>query len=159
MQSILTNLNVVWTVVISIFYLGARYGQAHYAGCLLIILSGLVAVTVELQSGTGLNTYVSATGATETTSSLWYIIFVIGTIPAGISNCYKEKVLKTQDLDIMYACLWSGYWQIIWGFLLFPINWIRMPDPAIYNAPGDTWEYVKDTWTCFCGIAPDPIFS
>ncbi|GMI13767.1 hypothetical protein TrVE_jg9630 [Triparma verrucosa] len=156
MQSILTNLNVVWTVVISIFYLKATYFQAHYAGCIIIILSGLVAVTVELQSGTGLNSYISATGVSETTSPLWYIIFILGTIPAGISNCYKEKVLKTDDLDIMYAVLWSGYWQIIWGFVMFPINWIRMPDPAVYNAPGDTWKYVQNTWTCFNGVAPDP---
>lgn len=156
MQSILTNLNVVWTVGISIFYLKATYFQAHYAGCIIIILSGLVAVTVELQSGTGLNSYISATGEEETTSPLWYIIFILGTIPAGISNCYKEKVLKTDDLDIMYAVLWSGYWQIIWGFVMFPINWIRMPEPAVYNAPGDTWKYVQDTWTCFKGVAPDP---
>ncbi|GMI02621.1 hypothetical protein TrLO_g11475 [Triparma laevis f. longispina] len=157
MQSILTNLNVVWTVGISIFYLKATYFQAHYAGCIIIILSGLVAVTVELQSGTGLNSYTSATGEEESTSPLWYIIFILGTIPAGISNCYKEKVLKTDDLDIMYAVLWSGYWQIIWGFVMFPINWIRMPEPAVYNAPGDTWKYVQDTWTCFKGVAPDPI--
>jgi len=152
----MTNFNVVWTVVISMFYLKARYSQIHFIGCFLIILSGLVSITVELQTGKGLNEYKSASGNMLETSSLWYIIYIVGTIPAGISNCYKEKVLKSQKLDIMYASLWSGYWQIFWGLLMFPINWIRMPTPAVYNAPGDTLGYVSDTWTCFWGVAPDP---
>lgn len=72
LQSILTNLNVVWTVVISIFYLGARYQQIHYIGCFLIIMSGLVSVTVELQTGKGLTDYTTADGTVLTTSALWY---------------------------------------------------------------------------------------
>ena len=151
MQSILTNLNLVWTVVISMIYLGSRYNQNHYIGCILIVFSGLVSITVELTTGTGLNEYVTANGVTLSTSSLWYIIFIVGTIPAGISNCYKEKQLKVRELDIMYASLWSGYWQIFWGLLMFPINWLRMPSPANYNSPGDTGTYLANTFTCFFG--------
>ncbi|GMI62333.1 hypothetical protein ScalyP_jg5347 [Parmales sp. scaly parma] len=154
MQSILTNLNLVWTVVISMIYLGSRYNQNHYIGCILIVFSGLVSITVELTTGTGLNEYVTANGVTLSTSSLWYIIFIVGTIPAGISNCYKEKQLKVRELDIMYASLWSGYWQIFWGLLMFPINWLRMPSPANYNSPGDTGTYLANTFTCFFGTAP-----
>ena len=120
MQSILTNLNVVWTVIISVIYLGSKYRQNHWAGCLLIVVSGLVAVTVELTPGSGedLGTYIDANGDELSTSTLWYVIFIVGTIPAGISNCYKEKCLKKAELDIMYACLWSGYWQILWGLIM-----------------------------------------
>ena len=157
MQSILTNLNVVWTVVISVLYLGSKYHQNHWAGCLLIVVSGLAAVTVELTPGTGesLGSYIDANGDSHTTSTLWYVIFIVGTIPAGISNCYKEKCLKKAELDIMYACLWSGYWQILWGFVMFPINWIRMPEPAQQNYPGETWDYMKNTTICFFGDVPD----
>jgi len=157
MQSILTNLNVVWTVIISVIYLGSKYKQNHWAGCLLIIVSGLAAVTVELTPGSGedLNTYIDATGTERSTSSLWYLVFIIGTIPAGISNCYKEKCLKKAELDIMYACLWSGYWQVLWGIVMFPINWIKMPEPAQVNLPEDTFTYIENTWTCFLGTAPN----
>lgn len=159
MQSILTNLNVVWTVLFSVIYIGSKYKQNHWAGCLLVVISGIASVTVELTPGSGedLNTYVDANGIKRTTSALWYVIFIIGTIPAGISNCYKEKCLKKAELDIMYACLWSGYWQVLWGLVMFPINWIKMPSPAEQNLPGDTWAYVKNTWTCFLGTAPDPL--
>ena len=154
LQSILTNLNVVWTVIISILYLGSRYGQPQAIGCLLIVASGVVSMLVELQTGKGLNEYITADGSTETTDALWYVIFILGTIPAGISNCYKEKVLKTHDVDVMYASLWSGFWQILWGLVLFPINWLRMPEPATINEPGQTWVYVRNTFTCFMGEAP-----
>jgi len=153
-QSILTNLNVVWTVVISIIYLSSRYTQTHYIGCILIVFSGIISMLVELQTGEGLGTYITATGDVKTTSEMWYIIFILGTVPAGISNCYKEKVLKNFDLEIMYASLWSGYWQILWGLIMFPINWIPMPDPAVRQYPSDTLAYMNNTLTCFFGVAP-----
>ena len=56
-----------------------------------------------------------------------YILYLVGTVPAGISNCYKQRCLKGVDLEVMYAALWSGNWQIVWGLLLFPINWVPLP--------------------------------
>ena len=109
-QAILTNLNIVWTVMISASpYLNMRYGQVHYLGCALIIIAGLVSVTVELQTGDPpLGQYKTPAGTMATAGSLWYVIYVIGTIPAGVSNCYKQKCLKSVDLEVMYATLWSG---------------------------------------------------
>ena len=155
-QAILSNLVIVWTVCIALVYLNSRFSQEHYIGCLLVVISGFVSVTVQLQTGTGLGEYKTASGTMESTSPLWYLIYIVGTIPAGISNCYKQKCLKGVDLEVMYACLWSGWWQILWGILMFPMNWIRLPTPAVYNAPGNTVNYLHDTFTCFFGTAPNP---
>jgi len=54
----------------------------------------------------------------------------------------------------MYASLWSGYWQILWGFVMFPINWIPMPAPAPSNPPDETVEFLSRAWTCFMGHVP-----
>ena len=84
-------------------------------------------------------------------------MFAIGTIPAGISNCYKQKCLKSVDLEVMYSAQWSGYWQILWGLLMFPLNWIALPDPAARNVPSETGQYISRTFTCFFGSVPAPI--
>ena len=47
----------------------------------------------------------------------------------------KQKCLKGVDLEVMYATLWSGNWQIVWGLLMFPVNWIPLPSPAIVTPP------------------------
>jgi hypothetical protein len=44
----MNNTVVVWTAFIAYFYLGSRFKQVHYAGCLLILMSCLVAVNVQL---------------------------------------------------------------------------------------------------------------
>ena len=36
-----------------------------------------------------------------TSSPAWYAMFAVGQIPAGISNCYKQKCLKGVDLEVM----------------------------------------------------------
>merc|ERR1719238_249491 len=82
-QGILTNLVIVWTVIISFFWLGTRYHQIHYIGCILVIMSGLQAVTVEIQTNNPpLGQYTPADGgAPMTASALWYVIYIIGTFP------------------------------------------------------------------------------
>ena len=69
------------------WYIGTRYSQVHFIGCVLIVLSGIVSVTVEVQTGMGLGKYHSPTGKTLTSSTIWYLVYLIGTVPAGISNC------------------------------------------------------------------------
>ena len=32
------------------------------------------------------------------------MLFVVGTIPQGISNCYKQKCLKGVDLEVHRLC-------------------------------------------------------
>jgi hypothetical protein len=49
----------------------------------------------------------------------------------------------------MYASWWSGNWQIMWGLLTFPLNWIPMPPPATNNPPLETGEFLVRAWTCF----------
>eukprot|EP00937_MAST-01D_sp_MAST-1D-sp2_P001722 g1722.t1 len=157
-QSILTNLVIVWTVLISIPYLGTRYAQEHFIGCVLVIMSGLVAVVVEMQTGNPpLGEYKTSNGILRSSSSLWFVMYIVGTIPAGISNCYKQKCLKSVDLEVMYSAQWSGYWQIVWGFLFFPLNWIPLPDPAQTHLAVDTGEFISRTMTCFFGGVPPPL--
>lgn len=154
---LLSNMGLVYTVIISYFYLGTRYAQAHYIGCILIVISGFVALTVELQTGhPPVGEYKDSKGQMHSSSFIWIVIYLIGVIPVGISNAYKQKCLKSVDLEIVYASFWSGMWQIIWGFLMYPINWVPLPDPAPKNVAKNTLPYIRDTFTCFIGTAPDP---
>jgi len=87
---------------------------------------------------------------------LWYSLFLISTVPNGISNVYKQRVLKSVDLDVCYATWWSGNFQVLWGLLMFWVNWIPLPDQEHYT-PGDTFALVSDTWECFTGGVPNPL--
>ena len=152
---IMSNFVIIWTVIISIWYLGTRYSTEHYLGCALIIMSGLVSVVVNLQTNDPpIGEYTAPGGTLQRSSGIWYIIYIIGTVPSGISNCYKQKCLKSVDLEVMYASFWSGNWQIMWGLLTFPINWIHMPPPAVEHEPADTGEFLTRAWTCFLGSIP-----
>jgi len=154
-QGIMTNFVIVWTVMISIVYLGTRYDTEHYLGCALILMSGLVSVVVNLQTNDPpLGEYAAPGGTLQQSSALWYLIYIVGTVPSGVSNCYKQKCLKSVDLEVMYASFWSGNWQIMWGLLTFPINWIPMPSPAPVHPPAETGEFLSRAWTCFFGEVP-----
>merc|ERR1712166_579940 len=153
-QNIMQNMVIVWTLLISIVYLGTRYHQVHYIGSVLVVLSGLAAISVEIQSGKGLGEYKTASGQTEQSNPGWYLIFLLGTIPAGMSNCYKQKTLQSFNLEVMYATLWSGWFQILWGVLFFPLNWIPLPNLQT-EAPEDTLDYFQRGWQCFIGNNPD----
>lgn len=87
--------------------------------------------------------------------ALWYGLFILSTVPSAISNCYKQKVLKGLDLDVCYATWWSGNFQIVWGILLFWVNWIPLPQQEV-TPPGATLQVIADTWQCFIGNIPHP---
>ena len=153
MQGILTNFAILWTALLSMVWLGARYHQTHFIGCIMVVLSSLVAVACLVQSG-DIGSYVTPSGEIMTSSALWYVIYIVGTVPNGFSNVWKQYCLKSVDLEIMYATLWSGMWQVLWGILFFPVQWIPLPPPAEVTKPQDLGTYLTDSFTCFFGTAP-----
>ena len=87
-----------------------------------------------------------------------YALFIVAIIPSAFSNCYKQKKLKQVNLDVMWSFFWAGMWQVIWGFLMFPLNWIPWPEPGGKNeqSPSKLGEDLADSWTCFMGTNPKP---
>lgn len=162
-QVALTNTVVVWTALIAYFYLGSRFKQVHYAGCLLILISCVVAVNVQLASQ-GLPQPVADARVIETSTGVMtiiYLVYLIGVVPSAASNCYKQKVTKGVDLDLMWATFWAGNFQVLWGLLMYPINWIPYPMPGHTNSqsPATLVSDLADSWACFTGHAPTPANS
>jgi hypothetical protein len=161
MQTALTNTVVFWTALIAYFYLGSRFKQVHYAGCLLVMVAVVVGMAVELQQG-GLPSPTNADGRIIEVSAgvmcLMYVIYLIGVLPLGVSNCYKQKIMKGADLDCMWASWWSGNMQIVWGLLCYTMNWIPYPVPGGHNtqSPATLGSDLADAWTCFGGTSPKP---
>lgn len=160
MQTALNNTVVLFTAVIAYFYLGSRFKQVHYAGCVLVLLACVTGSVVELEQGklpppqsNGKAVYV-ATG----TMAIMYIIFLVAQVPAGMSNCYKQKVMKRVDMDLMWATFWSGNFQVLWGILFYTINWIPYPIPGGHNekSPATLGSDLSDAWKCFLGTNPSP---
>jgi len=87
-----------------------------------------------------------------------YALFIVAIIPSAFSNCYKQKKLKQVNLDVMWSFFWAGMWQVIWGFLMFPLNWIPWPEPGGKNeqSPSKLGGDLADSWTCFMGTNPKP---
>lgn len=77
----------------------------------------------------------------------------------GFANVYNQKYLQETDLDVVWSSYWGGWWQLLAGFLFFPINWMPLPAPATYQAPGDTLSYLWNGVQCTLGIPPsmDPM--
>jgi len=90
--------------------------------------------------------------------AFFYIMFALSTIPAAVSNVYKQKVLQGVDADIFYVTWWSGWFQLLWGWISFPLLWIPLPGQEALN-PGDTLETIANTFRCIGGdTLPTPEF-
>jgi len=159
MQTALTNTVVLFTAVIAYFYLGSRFKQVHYAGCVLVLLACITGSVVELQQGQlppPQNTQGDAVSVATSTMALMYTVFLLAQAPAGMSSCYKQKVMKLVDMDLMWATWWSGNFQIVWGIVFYSINWIPYPIPGGHNekSPVSLGSDLSDAWKCFTGSNP-----
>jgi len=181
-NSVMSNFVLILMVVVATVWLKTSFKQNHYIGCVMILLSVVVTVADKLEAndcsaaaldaanqcvaaGTGdcnlqcLNSYKDASGnfllLSPAAMAVWYGLLLFSQVPAAISNCFKQKILKGVDLDVCYATWWSGNFQIVWGLLLFWTLWI--PYPGVHHlTPGGTFEAIGDTLQCFIGNIPHP---
>jgi len=166
-QSVMTNSVLVWMAIIAFFWIKARFKQVHYVGICLVIMSILVQISSKLTShdcseagmaeGRCFASYKTANGDYVKLSggsmAFWYVLFFISTLPSAGGNVYKQKVLQGRDVDVCYATLWSGIFQVIWGLILLPVIWIPLPGQDV-SGPADTWSAIGDTLSCIMGHVP-----
>jgi len=169
MQSVMQNTNVVWVALLSAAFLGTRYRQVHYIGCILVLLSVLVGLSSKLsgndcspeglQRQRCLSAYKGSDGAFHLLSAgaglLWFGVFLASVVPSAVSSVYKQHVLQGRDVDILYASWWSGNFQILWGLLAVPLLWVKLPGQD-HLAPGETFQAIGDTLSCMSGNVPHP---
>jgi len=90
---------------------------------------------------------------------IMYALFLAAIVPGAYGNVYKQQKLKGVDLDIMWSFFWAGMWQVLWGFLMYPITWVSMPTPSggmSSTSPSTFGQDMADSWTCFMGTNPTP---
>lgn len=88
--------------------------------------------------------------------SVFYGLFLLSQLPNAAGSVYKQKVLQGCDADVFYVTFWSGWFQILWGWLCIPLMWITLPGQAKPLAPGDTFKAIANTISCIAGQVPDP---
>jgi len=82
--------------------------------------------------------------------AFFYILFVVSTLPAAVSNVYKQKVLQGVDADIFYVTWWSGWFQLLWGWVCIPLMWVPLPGQDTL-APSGTFAAIVGTFQCMLG--------
>jgi len=174
-QSVLTNFVIIWMALVGFFWIKVRFKFVHYAGMALVIVASLIQFMPFLLNNDcdweSPNTAVDVTcfeayhsnaggkngewikmGASQ--MLFFYILYIVSTFPAAVSNVYKQKVLQGVDADIFYVTWWSGWFQLLWGWVCIPMMWIPLPgQPTL--APGKTFEAIAQTLSCIAGHDPD----
>ncbi|KAL0486437.1 hypothetical protein AKO1_011993 [Acrasis kona] len=138
---------VVINLIASFIFLKFRYTFFHYVGMLLVVCGITIEVFPAL-AGT-------QSGADDKYNWVWLLLLFLANIPMAASNVYKEKYLKEAKLDVWYMNAWVALYQLIFGFISFPIVYIPTPDRdgrRTFINFYDTWTYLGNSWKCFAGI-------
>ena len=110
-QSVMSNLVLMWTALTAYFWIHTRYSQTHIIGVLLILVAILVQfgpyVTTNdcsdhgLRNGLCFASYKDSQGNFVKLSGAamlcWYFLFGISFLPAAVGNVYKQKILQARD--------------------------------------------------------------
>lgn len=106
------------TMIASYYVLGRRYTKTHYLGVFLTIYGIMEAFVPDF------------TGHRDN-NLLWLFIYIIGILPGVASYCCKEIFLKDRDYNynIWWLNSWISTWQLLFGFITFPVMFIPLPPP------------------------------
>jgi len=85
--------------------------------------------------------------------AFFYAMYIFSTVPAAVSNVYKQKVLQGVDADIFYVTWWSGWFQLLWGWVCIPLMWLPLPGQDTLP-PQDTFKAIAETLQCILGRDP-----
>eukprot|EP00850_Spirogloea_muscicola_P008453 SM000045S16198 [mRNA] locus=s45:251481:254282:+ [translate_table: standard] len=114
---ILTQVFLVWQLVLSATILGKRFSGGQIFGCVLVILGVIVVVS----SGMGSSNYFAGTG-------LWPLLMIVSTAFPAAASILKEYVfkdaatrLKGEGLDLFVVNSYGSSFQALFIFMMLPL--------------------------------------
>ena len=60
---------------------------------------------------------------------LFNIIFLLSVVPMALSTVFKEIAFGDTELDVNFVQFWVAVWQLVFGFLLIPLNTLSFLGP------------------------------
>jgi hypothetical protein len=176
-QSVLTNFVILWMALVGWFWIKVRFKFVHYAGMFLVVVASLIQFAPFIinndcevdfpykhQDLTCFEAYFSSADGGEWVKMggaqmfFFYMLFIVSTLPAAVSNVYKQKVLQGVDADIFYVTWWSGWFQVLWGWICIPLMWLPLPGQEVLS-PADTFKAFAQTLSCIGGHDPGGVPS
>eukprot|EP01042_Synura_sphagnicola_P002702 gene2702-3280_t len=122
------------SMVVSSYFLRARYTTAQYAGAAVVLCGIIVVLVPNFYSShpKPVPVQVSPTDATHSVSEIfWIIVLISSCIPMCMSSVYKEKALGEIDIDVVFLNGWVAVFQSI---IAVPLCF---PSASIINLPYD----------------------
>lgn len=166
-QNVISSFVIIWIAMVAYFWIKTRYKQVHFVGMILVVLAAVVQLApfitnndctkdaLQSEHPNCFKAYKNSLGQWTVLSLgqmiLWYTMFLFSTAPGAVSNVYKQKVLQGCDADIFFVTFWSGWWQMLWGWLCVPLLWLPIPGQI---SPSETFGAIADTLSCFAGNVP-----
>eukprot|EP00003_Mantamonas_plastica_P030638 TRINITY_DN7696_c0_g1_i1.p1 TRINITY_DN7696_c0_g1~~TRINITY_DN7696_c0_g1_i1.p1 ORF type:complete len:341 (-),score=108.64 TRINITY_DN7696_c0_g1_i1:665-1687(-) len=141
LQVVLSQTIIPFNMIMSYFYLKARYVKTHYIGVFFIIAGVLVAMIPNFENSSG-----------QSAGFIWILMFIVSNIPGAASNVYKENKLKAMDMDVWYFNAWVALFQLIFGFATFPTVFSDLLSGGAPIKPSEMGVYLENATKCFFGV-------
>jgi drug/metabolite transporter (DMT)-like permease len=134
LQTLLNQSIIPTTMISSAIFLDSKFRPFQLWGSFLILVG----------AGCASAQFFGSDSATVSTVAI--LIFMVSVIPSALSNVYKDKQMKLDDMHEVHTSTIVSFWQLWVGFLFLPL----MAIPAL---GGLSWSemlsQLQDGWTCF----------
>lgn len=148
LQVLLNNSVVPITMFLSVIILGTSFKASEYLGSVIILAGVVVVVAVPALLADPDAEVATVQPRNDITFN---IIYFFSVVPSALAAIYKEKLFTQIDLEVNYLQAWVAMWQLLFGFLLIPLNTFKflgdnyMPYSQLPHA-------LIDGARCFVGI-------
>eukprot|EP00449_Zooxanthella_nutricula_P011314 CAMPEP_0198497982 /NCGR_PEP_ID=MMETSP1462-20131121/6728_1 /TAXON_ID=1333877 /ORGANISM="Brandtodinium nutriculum, Strain RCC3387" /LENGTH=422 /DNA_ID=CAMNT_0044226875 /DNA_START=57 /DNA_END=1325 /DNA_ORIENTATION=+ len=149
MQSILYQLYLPFTAMVSSLYLRKRFGKWEILGGVLV-LGGAIAVVVPA-------------GVTEGNRLVWAFVYGLGALPLAMACVLQEEVFRQVDpTSVLQMSFWSTFYGILFNIATLPVamipNMVYEDGPVFpHGASFPTlMEHQADGFRCLFGRQPLP---
>eukprot|EP00965_Chrysotila_dentata_P044999 1494767-Pleurochrysis_carterae.AAC.2 len=85
------------------------------------------------------------------------LIYWLSNVPMACSAVYKEAAFSSEPMDVVYLTQWVSIWQMLFGFVLAPLQML----PGVGNADGVSWGTIISSFAdgarCFVEADADGV--
>jgi drug/metabolite transporter (DMT)-like permease len=145
LQALLSNAIIPFTMGLSRMWLGERFSRWQILGASVILAGVSLAMVPSFFSSDDED---GSSGGSS--SSLFIFLFFLNNLPSAVSSVYKDVAFNNVEMEVNYLQAWVALWQLVFGFLLIPLNTLSLlgPDRIPYSEMGSA--FMNGLW-CFLG--------